>query len=70
MKLTRFVLPTAFILLAAQAGIGAEAGQVKEKLLEASHGVTVKVRMEGPYTWTCRCRSSATSSTPRKGSKG
>src|SRR6476619_231559 len=50
MKLTRFVLPMAFILLASQAGIGDEGGQVKEKLLEASHGVTVKVRMEGPYT--------------------
>lgn len=50
MKLTRFVLPLAFILLAGQAGIGDEDGQVKEKLLEASPGVTVKVRMEGPYT--------------------
>jgi hypothetical protein len=50
MKLTRFVLPAAFILLAGQAGIGDENTQVKEKSLEASHGVTVKVRMEGPYT--------------------
>src|SRR5262245_25976945 len=50
MKLTRFVLPMAFILLACQAGIGDENTQVKEKSLEASHGVTVKVRMEGPYT--------------------
>src|SRR5262249_54587434 len=50
MKLTRFALPIAFILLAGQAGIGDEDGRVKEKLLEASHGVTVKVRMEGPYT--------------------
>src|SRR5262245_53581539 len=50
MELTRFVLAMAFILAAGQAGIGDEVGQVKEKLLEASHGVTVKVRMEGPYT--------------------
>src|SRR5262245_28963035 len=50
MKLTRFVLPMAFILLACQAGIGDENTQVKEKSLEASHGVTIKVRMEGPYT--------------------
>src|SRR5262245_11889055 len=50
MKLTRFVLPMAFILLAGQAGIGDEDGRVKEKLLEAPHGVTVRVRMEGPYT--------------------
>src|SRR6185369_16505190 len=50
MNLTRIVLPMAFILLAGQAGIGDEVGKVKEKLLEASHGVTVKVRMEGPYT--------------------
>ena len=38
MKLTRFVLPMAFILLAGQAGIGDENTQVKEKSLEASHG--------------------------------
>src|SRR5262245_8492135 len=50
MKLTRFVLPIAIILLAGQAGIGDDNTQVKEKSLEASHGVTVKVRMEGPYT--------------------
>src|SRR5262245_14527424 len=50
MKPTRFVLPMAFILLAGEAGIADEAGQVKEKVLEALHGVTVKVRMEGPYT--------------------
>src|SRR5262245_26921964 len=50
MKLSRFVLPMAFILLACQAGIGDAVGQVKEKLLEAPHEVTVKVRMEGPYT--------------------
>src|SRR5439155_11778849 len=53
MKLSRCTFPVALALLAAVAGLapsGDGKTDVKEKSLEAPNGVTVKVRMEGPYT--------------------
>jgi leucyl aminopeptidase len=53
MKRTRCALPVTFVLLAGLAGPGGAGDQktaVKEKAIAAPHGVTVKVRMEGPYT--------------------
>src|SRR5207302_349593 len=53
MKLSRCTFPVALALLAALAGLarsGDDKTDVKEKSLEAPNGVTVKVRMEGPYT--------------------
>ena len=54
------------LLLASSAtGPKAVAQDVKEQSFEAPHGVTIKVRMEGPYTADTPSRSSATSNTPR-----
>jgi len=53
MKLSRCTFPVALALLAGLAGLarpGDDKTEVKEQSLEASNGVTVKVRMEGPYT--------------------
>src|SRR5437660_1044515 len=53
MKVTRYTLPVAFVLLAGLAGLarsGDDKADVKEKAFEAPNGVAVKVRMEGPYT--------------------
>jgi len=53
MKITRYTLPVAFVLLAGLAGLtrsGDEKTDVKETSIAAPNGVTVKVRMEGPYT--------------------
>src|SRR5213076_2488359 len=53
MKLSRRTFPVALALLAGLAGLarsGDDKTDVKEKSLEAPNGVTVKVRMEGPYT--------------------
>ena len=53
MRLTRCALPVAFVLLAGVAGptrSGDDHTGTKEKSLAAPDGLTVKVRMEGPYT--------------------
>src|SRR5439155_2213373 len=53
MKLSRCTFPVALAFLAGLAGLarsGDDKTEVKEQSLEASNGVTVKVRMEGPYT--------------------
>src|SRR3954468_13203238 len=53
MKLSRCTFPVALVLLAGVAGparSGDDKTDVKEKSLEAPNGVTIKVRMEGPYT--------------------
>jgi hypothetical protein len=50
MKLTRCALPVALVLLAGLARSADDKAEVKEKALEAPNGLTVKVRMEGPYT--------------------
>src|SRR5438094_4262994 len=53
MKRSRSALPVVFVFLAVvarSAGAAADTAEVKEKSLEAPNGVTVKVRMEGPYT--------------------
>jgi leucyl aminopeptidase len=53
MKLPRCGLLVALVFLAVLAGLarsGDDKTEVKEKSLEAPNGVTVKVRMEGPYT--------------------
>lgn len=53
MKLTHCTLPIAFALLAGLAGSprsGDDKTDVKEKSFEAPNGLTIKVRMEGPYT--------------------
>src|SRR3954463_7173835 len=52
MKLIRYALPV-LILLAVLAGAARPADdktEVKEKSLDAPNGLTIKVRMEGPYT--------------------
>ena len=53
MKQTRYMLAFAFVLLGALTGagrVGDAATDVKEKSLAGPNGVTIKVRMEGPYT--------------------
>ncbi len=53
MKLTRCALPVTVVLLAGLAGLarsGEDKTEVKEKAFAALYWVTVKVRMEGPYT--------------------
>jgi len=53
MKLTRCALPVAFVLLVGPVGparSGDDKTEAKEKAVEAANGLTVKVRMEGPYT--------------------
>jgi Cytosol aminopeptidase family, N-terminal domain len=53
MRLTRCTLPVALALVAGLAGLarsGDDEADVKEKSFEAPNGVTIKVRMEGPYT--------------------
>src|SRR3954470_12159405 len=53
MRRTRCTLSVALALLAGLAGSarsGDDKVEVKEKSLEAPNGVTIKVRMEGPYT--------------------
>jgi hypothetical protein len=50
MKLSRYLLGVAVVLLTGLAGAGDENASVKEKAFDAPHGVKVKVRMEGPYT--------------------
>jgi hypothetical protein len=52
-RLTRFMPPVALALLtglAAPGRSGDDKADVKEKSLDAPGGLTVKVRMEGPYT--------------------
>jgi leucyl aminopeptidase len=53
MKLTHCTLPVTFALLAALAGparSGDDKTDIKEKSFDAPNGLTIKVRMEGPYT--------------------
>ena len=53
MKQTRYMLAFAFVLLATLVGAGQADDaktEVKEKSLEGPNGVTINVRMEGPYT--------------------
>src|ERR1700674_2166134 len=53
MKRTHSMLVVVVVLLAALTGpgrAGDEKAEVKEKSLEGTNGVSVKVRMEGPYT--------------------
>jgi len=53
MKLSRSMLAVGFVLCAVLAGPGRSDNDktaIKEKAFEAPNGVTIKVRMEGPYT--------------------
>src|SRR5947209_7846075 len=53
MQFTRCTWPVTFVLLTGLAGLARSGGDktaVKEEALQAPYGVTVKVRMEGPYT--------------------
>ena len=52
MKFTRFLPSAVFVLmtcLATSARPEGQEKQVKEKPLDALHGLTIKIRMEGPY---------------------
>ena len=53
MKRSRWMLGVALAALIGLAGLARSAdekAEVKEKTLDAPHGITIKVRMEGPVT--------------------